>query len=270
MKSAGPYERNAPEASPGVGAPSEITLGPAGFLSSFGNSPAFGKSEMSGQSRRSGVRAGMLTLYLLRHGQTSFSRANAFCGAALNPSLTDEGHQMAESFAKAYASQKWEAIFTSTLKRTLETAAPICSATAITPQPRDDLKEIGYGKWEGKTVAEVSKEYHDDYLRWTADPAWYPPTEGEPAISIAHRSLRVVEEIERVYENGNVLIVSHKATIRILLCSLLGIDVGRFRYRLGCPVGSVSVVEFGEHGPLLKRMADTSHLDESLRNLPGT
>lgn len=212
----------------------------------------------------------MLTLYLLRHGQTSFSQANAFCGAALNPDLTDEGRQMAEAFAKTYASTPWQAIFCSPLKRTLETAHPICSATAISPQVRDDLKEIGYGQWEGKTVEEVAKEFHDDYIRWTADPAWYPPTDGEPAVSIAHRSLRVVEEIQRVYENGNVLIVSHKATIRILLCSLLGIDVGRFRYRLGCPVGSVSIVEFGKHGPLLKAMADRTHLDEKLRNLPGT
>jgi len=212
----------------------------------------------------------MLNLYLLRHGQTSFSRANAFCGAALNPNLTEEGHLMAEAFAKYYSRTPWQAIFTSPLKRTLETAHPICSATAITPQVRDDLKEIGYGKWEGKTIPEVEEEFHDDYIRWTADPAWYPPTEGEPAVSIAHRSLRVVEEIQRVYEDGNVLIVSHKATIRILLCSLLGIDVGRFRYRMACPVGSVSVIEFGKHGPLLKAMADRSHLDETLRNLPGT
>lgn len=212
----------------------------------------------------------MLSLYLLRHGQTTFSRNNAFCGAALNPNLTDDGRQMAECFAKAYASKPWQAIFTSPLKRTLETAAPICSATAITPQVRDDLKEIGYGKWEGKTIPEVEAEFHDDYIRWTADPAWYPPTEGEPAVSIAHRSLRVVEEIQRVYEDGNVLIVSHKATIRILLCSLLGIDVGRFRYRLACPVGSVSIVEFGKHGPLLKAMADRDHLDPELKDLPGT
>ena len=46
--------------------------------------------------------------------------------------------------------------------------------------------------------------------------------------------------------------------------------VGRFRFRLGCPVGSVSVVEFGAHGPLLHALADRSHLDETLRGLPGT
>ena len=64
--------------------------------------------------------------------------------------------------------------------------------------------------------------------------------------------------------------VSHKATIRIILCSLLGIDVGRFRYRLVCPVGSVSNVEFTPDGPMLKALADRSHLTEGLRSLRGT
>ena len=137
-------------------------------------------------------------------------------------------------------------------------------------QLRDDLKEIGYGDWEGKTVAEVERDYHDDYIRWSADPAWHAPTNGEPAIAIAHRGLRVIEEIKARFDDGNILLVSHKATIRILLCSLLGIDVGRFRYRFGCPVGSVSVVEFGAHGPLLHALADRSHFDARLRDLPGT
>src|SRR5437762_6834423 len=91
------------------------------------------------------------------------------------------------------------------------------------------------------------ERFHDDYLPWVADPAWNPPTGGETAVTVAQRALRVIEEIQSRFQDGNVLIVSHKATIRILLCALLGIDVGRFRYRLGCPVGSVSVVRSEEH-----------------------
>ena len=90
------------------------------------------------------------------------------------------------------------------------------------------------------------------------------------AVVIARRALRVVEEIRGRFTTGNVLVVSHKATIRIALCGLLGIDVGRFRYRLSCPVGSVTIVEFGESGPLLKVLADRTHLSERLRHLPGT
>jgi probable phosphoglycerate mutase len=90
------------------------------------------------------------------------------------------------------------------------------------------------------------------------------------AVTIAARAIQVIEEIKQLYSSGNVLIVSHKATIRIMLCSFLGIDVGRFRFRLGCPVGSVSIVEFTSHGTLLQALADRTHLDERLRNLPGT
>lgn len=211
-----------------------------------------------------------LKLYFLRHGQTASSRDNEFCGAGLNPELTSEGIEMAQSFAAAYRSTSWQAVYASSLRRAVMTAQPLCNAVGTEMELRDDLREIAYGKWEGKTVEMVSRDYHDDYLRWTADPAWYPPTGGEPAVAIAHRSLRVIEEISSKFQDGNVLVVSHKATIRIMLCSLLGIDVGRFRFRLGCPVGSVSVVEFGAHGPLLHALADRTHLDERLRSLPGT
>ncbi|MBE8968038.1 histidine phosphatase family protein [Nostocales cyanobacterium LEGE 12452] len=210
-----------------------------------------------------------LTLYFLRHGQTECSRNNSFCGS-INSELTPEGLEMAKAFADAYTSKDWTAIFCSPMQRTVLTAKPLCEAIGIEPQFRDGLKEINYGLWEGKTPEIISREYHDDYIRWSADPAWNAPNGGEMAVTIASRALQVIEEIKQNYTSGNVLVVSHKATIRILLCSFLGVDVGRFRFRLGCPVASVSVVEFSSHGPLLKVLADRSHLDERLLNLPGT
>lgn len=211
-----------------------------------------------------------LTLYFLRHGQTALSRDDAFCGSGLDPELTADGLEMAEAFAEAYRTLPWSTIYSSPLKRTLMSARPLSEALDLQLEVRDDLKEIGYGKWEGQTREAVNRDYHDDYLRWLADPAWYPPTGGEMAVTIAHRSVRVIEEIKQRFATGNVLVVSHKATIRIMLCALLGIDVGRFRYRLACPVGSVTAVGFGESGPLLKTLADRMHLTERLRRLPGT
>lgn len=211
-----------------------------------------------------------LKLYLLRHGQTPFSRDNDFCGAGLDPDLTPEGLAMAQAFAGGYKKVPWQAIYVSPLRRTIATAQPICDAVGMKMELRENLKEIHYGKWEGMSVPTVSRDFHDDYIRWSADPAWNSPTGGEPAVAIAHRALAVIEEINQRFADGNVLIVSHKATIRIILCSLLGIDVGRFRFRLGCPVGSVSVVEFTPEGPLLHALADRTHLPEKLRSLPGT
>src|SRR6185436_8210498 len=203
-----------------------------------------------------------LKLYLLRHGQTELSRDDVFCGSGLDPDLTSEGREMAEAFKNSYQTINWSRIFTSELLRTIATAAPLAQSLNLVPERRPGLNEIGYGDWEG-----LSKDAVDD--NWLADPAWNAPTKGELAVTVARRALQVVEEIRRS-SDGNVLIVSHKATIRILLCSLLGIDVGRFRYRLACPVGSVSVVEFLSHGPSLNVLADRSHLSERLRSLPGT
>lgn len=211
-----------------------------------------------------------LTLYFLRHGQTACSRDNVFCGSGIDPELTAEGLEMAQAFASVYRSTSWSAIYASPLRRALATAQPLCEAAGLGAVLRDELKEIGYGEWEGQTTEAVSREYHDEYLRWLADPAWFPPTEGERAVAIAQRGLRVIEEIRQQFTTGNVLVVSHKATIRIILCGLLGIDVGRFRYRLACPVASLSIIEFGEQGPLLRVLADRTHLSERLRSLPGT
>lgn len=211
-----------------------------------------------------------VTLYLLRHGQTALSREDVFCGSGLDPELTPEGMEMAQAFAKAYRDVEWRAVYSSSLRRTITTAQPLCDAVGINLQARAELNEIAYGKWEGLTKDQVSKQHHDEYISWLADPAWHAPTGGESAIVIGRRGLQVIEEIQKQFGGGNVLIVSHKATIRIILCSVLGIDVGRFRYRLACPVGSVSIVEFTSNGPMLKVLADRSHLTENLRSLPGT
>lgn len=137
-------------------------------------------------------------------------------------------------------------------------------------QLHDGLRETAYGQWEGKTPAEVSGEFHDAYVRWLADPGWNAPTGGERAVDVARRSSRVLVEIEGNCNDGNVLVVSHKATTRIMLCSLIGIDVGCYRDRLAMPVASVSIVEMAQNGPRLHLMGDRGHLRNSLRLRTGT
>ena len=211
-----------------------------------------------------------LNLYFLRHGQTALSREDVFCGSGLDPELTPEGAEMAQAFVNAYRDAGWRAAYSSSLRRSITTAQPLCDALGLDLQIRAELNEIAYGSWEGLSKEKVNQEYHDEYISWLADPALHAPTGGELALVIARRGLKVIEEIQQQFTNGNILLVSHKATIRIILCSLLGIDVGRFRYRLVCPVGSVSILEFTLNGPMLHALADRSHLTEVLRSLSGT
>jgi broad specificity phosphatase PhoE len=209
------------------------------------------------------------TIYFLRHGETEASRTGAYCGV-LDVELTPEGSQMAQEFAAAYGSTPWAAVFCSPLRRSLDTARPLSSAAGVEIQIRDGLKEILYGQWEGKTPEEVSRLFHDEYVSWLADAGWNAPTGGERGVDVARRSAAVLQEIEHLNTSGNVLVVSHKATTRIMLCLLLGIDVGRYRDRISMPVASLSVVQMTEKGPLLKSLGDRSHLRESLRLRPGT
>jgi broad specificity phosphatase PhoE len=205
-----------------------------------------------------------LTIYFLRHGETTASRTGGYCGT-LDPDLTPDGYQMAEDFADAYRSLPWVAVFSSPLRRAVATAKPLCEAAGLRMQLKEGLREIAYGQWEGKNPEAVNREFHDDYVRWLSDPGWNAPTGGERGIDIARRSSLVLEEIEKTYTAGNVLVVSHKATTRIMLCFLIGIDVGRFRDRISMPVSSISIVEMAAHGPLLHMIGDRAYLREHLR-----
>lgn len=213
----------------------------------------------------------LLRLHLLRHGQTNASRGNLFCGRRLDPPLTDEGLAMAASFATAYRDRRWAGIYSSPLGRAVTTAQPLADAVGLPIQTRDGFAEIDYGAWDGLTDREVADRFPLEYARWSADPAWNPPPGGETAVALAQRVTRELEAIERAHhDGGNVLIVAHKATIRVAICTLLGVDVGRFRYRFDCPACSVTIIEFREHGPFACAIADRSHLDARQRALEGT
>ena len=91
-----------------------------------------------------------LNLYLLRHGETTFSQTGNFCGET-NAELTQEGMQMASSFADVYQKLNWSAVYVSPIKRTIATAKPFCDAIGMEMQVREGLREGSYGQWETKS-----------------------------------------------------------------------------------------------------------------------
>ncbi|MEM6448780.1 MAG: histidine phosphatase family protein [Cyanobacteria bacterium P01_D01_bin.105] len=205
-----------------------------------------------------------LKLYLLRHGETKFSLSRGYCGA-LDAELTEAGHEMARAFADTYKALPWEAIYCSPMKRTKATATPISEAVGLPLQIREGIRECNYGEWEGKSKEDVRREFERDYIDWMTEPAWNAPTGGEMAVAVRNRAMAVIAEIEETYADGNVLLVAHRTTLRIVLCSLLGIDLGRYRDRMEYPAASLSVVSFEKYGPLLERMGDRAYMPEALR-----
>lgn len=209
----------------------------------------------------------MLELYLIRHGQTDYSRENRFCGTS-DPSLNAIGLRMAEAFADGYSGLAWDAIYASPRLRTRQTAAPLAKRVGKHVQLDEGLAEIAYGEWEGLRHEDVKAKLPEAYAYWSADVASRGTPGGETAFQVAARATPVLERV-RVHE-GRVLIVSHKATIRILVCALLGMDVRLFRDRLSHGVGAVTKFEIKPYGAQLIQLADTSHLPSDLRNVEGT
>ena len=209
----------------------------------------------------------MLELYLIRHGQTDYSRENRFCGTS-NPPLNAIGERMAAAFAEGYGTLAWDAIYASPRLRTRQMAAPLAARAGKHVQLDEGLAEIAYGEWEGLRHDDVKAKSPEAYAYWSADVASRGTPGGETAFQVAARATPVLERV-RAYE-GRVLIVSHKATIRILVCALLGMDVRLFRDRLSHGVGAVTKFEIKSYGAQLIQLADTSHLPSDLRNIEGT
>lgn len=210
-----------------------------------------------------------MKIYLLRHGETEYSQRGAYCGAT-DSVLTPSGLAMAEAFARTYQTLAWAGVYVSPKIRTIATAKPLCDTLGLSMQLREGLCEIDYGAWENQEQEVVQQLYPEDYLRWLAEPAWNAPTGGETAMQVASRALPVITEIQTRHGTGNVLVVAHKATLRIIICSLMGIDLGRYRDRIDAPAGSVSVIRFDKHGPLLLSLGDRHYMSKALLAREGT
>jgi probable phosphoglycerate mutase len=182
-------------------------------------------------------------LYLVRHGATQLTAENRFSGAE-NVHLSGEGRTQVEHLALRLADDKLDAVYCSPLDRTVETATALAKPHGLIPLPRDGLREISHGHWEGLTRDEVEAQFGDEYAAWESDPFTFAPEGGESGISVLARALPVIREIVVAHEGMNVLVVSHKATLRLLISSLLGFDARGYRDRLDQAPACLNVLDF--------------------------
>ncbi|HEY6882274.1 MAG TPA: histidine phosphatase family protein, partial [Polyangiales bacterium] len=165
---------------------------------------------------------------LVRHGATQLSAEDRFAGE-VGVDLSDEGRYQAARLAERLSHERIAAVYASPLSRTLETARILAGPHALAIAQRDGLREISHGRWEGLTRREVEERYCDEYATWETDPFTFAPEGGESGVSVLARALPVMREIVVAHRHQTVLVVSHKATIRLLLSSLLGFDARGYR-----------------------------------------
>ena len=204
-------------------------------------------------------------LYLVRHGATPLTAEDRFSGD-IGVELSDEGRAQAERLGDRLQREGITAIYCSPLSRTVETAAIIGRACGVGPQSRDGLREIGHGHWEGLSRRDVETRFADEYAQWSEDPFTFAPEGGESGVAVLARALPTLREIVVRHAGARVLVVSHTATIRILISSLLGFDARGYRDRLDQAPACLNILDFRD--PVHARLMlfnDTSHYAERTR-----
>jgi broad specificity phosphatase PhoE len=204
-------------------------------------------------------------LLLVRHGSTQLTAENRFSGA-VGVDLSDEGREQVRRLAVRLQVEKITAVYCSPLSRTVETAAILSEPHRLEPVRRPGLQEISHGRWEGLTRKEVEDQFPGEYESWESDPFTFAPVGGESGVAVLARALPVIREIVVAHAGQCVLVVSHKATLRLLLSSLLGFDARGYRDRLDQSPACLNVVEFKD--PVRARLMlfnDVSHYQDTPR-----
>jgi broad specificity phosphatase PhoE len=198
-------------------------------------------------------------LYLVRHGATQLTAEDRFSGD-IGVDLSEEGRGQAVRLGERLRREGISAIYCSPYSRTVETARIIAGPCRLEPMTSDGLREISHGHWEGLTRHEVETRFASEYAAWEADPFTFAPAGGESGVSVLARALPAIREIIVRHAGQRVLAVSHKATIRLLLSSLLGFDARGYRDRLDQRPACVNILDFRD--PVRARLMlfnDISH-----------
>jgi probable phosphoglycerate mutase len=196
---------------------------------------------------------------MVRHGATDATEEGRFSGSS-GAELSETGRWQAARLGERLAQENITAIYSSPLSRALDTAHIVAGHCRLQPVTREALREIGHGHWEGLTRDEVEQQFAEEYGAWEADPFTFAPAGGESGVAVLARALPAIRELVTAHPGGQLLVVSHKATLRLVLSSLLGFDARGYRDRLDQSPACVNVVDFKD--PVRARLMlfnDTSH-----------
>jgi broad specificity phosphatase PhoE len=205
---------------------------------------------------------------MVRHGATVSSAEDRFAGAT-DVALSDQGREQTRRLAERLSGEKIVAVYASPLGRTVETASILSEPHNLEVQTRDGLREINHGRWEQMTRRQVEEKFPEEAAEWERDPYTFAPVGGESGLQVTARALPVLIELVRKHPGECFLVVSHKATIRLLLSSLLGFDPRRYRDNLDQKPAALNIVDFKD--PVRARLTlfnDTSHYDLVGRAIP--
>ena len=164
------------------------------------------------------------TIYLVRHGETPLTPFRKFSGdGPLNPALTAKGLMEADLVAQEIAKIQPDALITSPLQRTRQTAEIISKATGLPISVDAIWTECSFGVWDGMSIDEVREAFPEEYAHWLASTSYAPP-EGESYESAMARALQGLLSLVDEYPGKNVCVVTHNGIIKTALAAAMKVD----------------------------------------------
>lgn len=192
----------------------------------------------------------MTTLWLVRHGVTSHT-GHKLSGWMPDVHLTDEGRAQADAAAELLSRLEIEAVYSSPIDRTRETAAAIAARHGLPVRTRRTIGEVEYGKWTNRSFKVLARQ-----KLWSVVQRWpssvrFP--DGETLREVQSRALGEIEKIAEQHPNGMVCVVSHADVIKLVLAHYLGVHIDLFQ-RIVIAPASVSGVRLTPDGPFVLSM----------------
>jgi broad specificity phosphatase PhoE len=171
------------------------------------------------------------TILLARHGESDWNVELRWQGHADRP-LTRRGRAQADALADRLETYPLAAIYSSDLRRALDTARTVADRHGIDVVTRGDLREVDVGSWSGRTRAELESRFPEQIARWeNGAKGW---DDGESYEQMAARIIRAVGEIATEHPGDHVLVVSHGGSVRAVHAHALGMEF--HAYRRSAPV----------------------------------
>ena len=201
----------------------------------------------------------MAKLILARHGETVWNVEKIYRGRA-DVNLDEVGIKQAELLGKYLSNWKLEAIYSSPLKRALDTANIVARYQKIGVHVAEGFIDFDYGEWQSLPEQEAKKLYPTLHNEWHNNPHKVKMPGGESLEDVRKRAVAIVNDVLPKYQ-GSVVLVSHRVVNKVLICSLLGLDISHF-WNINQDVGGITIFNYVDGRFVLTRHNDTSHLKE--------
>jgi alpha-ribazole phosphatase len=199
----------------------------------------------------------MTKLILIRHGETDYNLQNRYCGFS-NPSLNKNGIWQSRKLADRFSNIKVEKIYSSDLKRAIETAKIIFKKNSIEQLP--GFREMNFGIFEGLKYDEIVKKYPSLYKDWIDNPIRIKLPNGEALEDLVERVRKRLTFLLSQHKDGEIALVTHGGPIRVILCDALKFNLASF-WKIKQDIAAINLIDYPEgSSPTVVKINDISHL----------